>query len=73
MLLIGPGAGDDLLRHWPWRALPAAALQRECLVTAGLWRTAVFLAHAASAVPPDAHLPGHDRPVPPNRPGRHWR
>jgi hypothetical protein len=44
MLLIGPGTGNNLLHHGPGWELPFAALQRECLVTAGLWCIAMFLA-----------------------------
>ena len=49
MLLIGPSAGEDLLRRGPAWALPFAVLQRECLVSAGIWCCVTFLIHAIRA------------------------
>src|SRR5215472_4819114 len=49
MLLIGPSAGQYLLVHGPAWALPFAALQRECLVLAGIWCCVTFLIHDRAA------------------------
>jgi hypothetical protein len=46
MLLIGSSAGQYLLVHGPAWALPLAVLQRECLVSAGIWCCVTFLIHA---------------------------
>jgi hypothetical protein len=46
MLLIGPGAGDYLVRHGPAWALPFALVQRECLVAAGIWCCVTFVIYA---------------------------
>ena len=49
MLLIGSSAGQYLLAHGPVWALPLAVLQRECLVSAGIWCCVTFLIHAIRA------------------------
>ena len=49
MVLIGPSAGQYLLDHGPAWALPLAVLQRECLVSAGIWCSATFVIHAIRA------------------------
>src|SRR5215831_1890638 len=54
MLLIGSSAGQDLLVHGPAWALPLAVLQRECLVTAGIWCCITFLIHAIRAARDEA-------------------
>jgi alpha-1,2-mannosyltransferase len=46
MLLIGSTAGQYLLVHGPAWALPLAVLQRECLVSAGIWCCVTFLLQA---------------------------
>jgi hypothetical protein len=51
MLLIGAYAGQYLLVHGPVWALPLAVLQRECLVSAGIWCCAMFLIQAIQAAP----------------------
>jgi len=51
MLLIGAHAGQYLLLHGPAWTLPLAVLQRECLVSAGIWCSAMFLIQAIQAAP----------------------
>jgi hypothetical protein len=46
MLLIGPSAGQYLLVHGPAWTLPLSVLQRECLVSTGIWCCATFLVQA---------------------------
>jgi hypothetical protein len=58
MLLIGSSAGQYLLVHGPAWALPLAVLQRECLVSAGIWCCIMFLIHAIQAARDQA--PGTD-------------
>ena len=65
MLLTGSTAGQYLLVHGPAWALPLAVLQRECLVSAGIWCCATFLIHAIRAArePGDAPLPARAAPA----------
>jgi alpha-1,2-mannosyltransferase len=64
MLLIGSTAGQYLLVHGPAWTLPLAVLQRECLVSAGIWCCVTFLIHAIRGArePRDAPLPAWTDP-----------
>jgi alpha-1,2-mannosyltransferase len=75
MLLLGPGAGDYLLRHGPAWALPIAVVQRECLVAAGIWCCLTFMIYASrNARPEDVHHPLSDGfPRPARPPEASWR
>jgi alpha-1,2-mannosyltransferase len=50
LLLIGPGAGDDLLHRHGWPLAPLGALERECLVVVGIWAVATFVWRARRSV-----------------------
>jgi alpha-1,2-mannosyltransferase len=61
MLLIGSTAGQYLLARGPAWAWPLAVLQRECLVSVGVWCCVTFLIHAIRAASDRA--PGSEIPV----------
>lgn len=58
MLFIGSSAGEYLLVHGPVWAWPLAVLQRECLVSAGIWCCVTFLIHAIRAARDRSQPPG---------------
>jgi hypothetical protein len=69
MLFIGSTAGQYLLVHGPAWTLPLAVLQRECLVSAGIWCCVTFLIHAIRAA---RDRPQEQKPTPRTTRARLW-